>query len=134
MRRFLLCAIGLGLLFPLATHSLGQGNIPTIEEIMSKAHKPKKLREQIKADLDKSSPDWPAIQKKSKDFLTLASALEKNSPPRGDVGSWKKLSKDYADTVKMLDDAVGKKDVKAAQAANTRLTTKCMECHKIHRE
>jgi hypothetical protein len=107
---------------------------PTVKEIMGKLHKgPHAALNEIKVDLQDATPDWPEIQRLSKDLTTLGAALTKNDPPRGDKGAWGKLTKKYADNAKALDDAAKKKDAKDALAYQGKLMGSCTECHKAHR-
>ncbi len=107
---------------------------PTIKEIMGKLHKganaPIGL---LKKDLQEDDPDWPEIQKTTKEFVTLGAALGKNDPPKGDADSWKKLTKQYFDNAKILDDAAKKKDKSGALSAQAKLAGSCLACHKAHR-
>jgi cytochrome c556 len=107
----------------------------SIEDIMTKAHKNKTgLRDQIAAELKKSTPDWSDVQKKTKEFSKLAGSLPKLKPEKGDPNSWKKLSEAYAAEVKTLDDAASKKDKDMAAKINEKLKTSCTPCHDVHRE
>jgi cytochrome c556 len=106
----------------------------SIEDIMVKAHKTKTgLRSLIEAEIKKGSPDWAGAKKNSEEFVKLADALVKLDPPKGDKKGWEKLSKAYAEEVKELDKAVGKKDAKAVTAANKKLGEGCAGCHDAHR-
>lgn len=106
-----------------------------IEDIMLKCHKAKTgLRAQIKTESEKASPNWADIQKKTKEFVTEASMIEKNSPPKGDAASWKKLSQEYVAQVKQLDAAAGKKDAKGIADVDKKLGANCKGCHDAHKE
>ena len=108
---------------------------PSVEEIMEKAHATKTgLKTKIADEVKKDSPDWATVQKQAKEFVSLAEALAKNDPPKGDKKNWLKLSKDYAEQVKDLEKSAGKKDAKAVTAANQKLNANCMVCHDAHRE
>jgi cytochrome c556 len=114
---------------------LAGSKVPSVEEIMEKAHANKTgLRAKIADEVKAASPDWATIQKQTKEFVTLAEALAKNSPPKGDKKSWEKLSKEYAEQVKDLDKAAAKKDAKAVTAANQKLNGNCQGCHDVHRD
>ncbi len=109
---------------------------PTVKEIMGKLNKgPNSLTPMIGKDLRDNPPDWDHIQKDAKTFVTLAAALQKNRPPKGDAGSWEKLAKTYTDNARALEDAAEKKDPKAAQTAIARLADmkSCGACHAAHR-
>ena len=114
---------------------LAGGKVPSIEEIMDKAHANKTgLRAKIADEVKKPAPDWATVQKQSKEFVTLAEALAKNDPPKGAKPNWVKLSKEYADAVKELDKSVVKKDGKAVTTANQKLNANCTACHEAHRD
>ena len=114
---------------------LAGGQVPSIEDIMEKAHANKTgLRAKIAEEVKKPSPDWSTVQKQSKEFVSLAEALAKNNVPKGDKSSWQKLTKDYAEQVKDLDKSVAKKDAKAVTAANQKLNANCTTCHEKHRD
>ena len=109
---------------------------PTVKEIMGKLNKgPNSMTPSLGKDLRENPLDWDHIQKESKAFVTLAAALQKNRPTKGDAGSWEKFSKTYTDKVKAFEAAVEKKDQKAAQAAHARLSDMkdCKACHDAHR-
>jgi hypothetical protein len=125
----------IGLLFGVGMAVLAGGKVPSIEEIMDKAHANKTgLRAKISDEAKKASPDWATIQKQSKEFVGLAEALAKNDCPKGDKTSWQKLTKEYAEQVKDLDKAAAKKDAKALTAANQKLNANCASCHEKHRD
>ncbi len=124
-----------GLLVVSAVIGFSAEDPSSIEDVMIKAHKNKTgLRDQIAAELKKASPDWPEVQKKTKEFAKLAGTLSKFKPEKGDLASWKKLSEAYAGEVKSLDDAAGKKDKDLATKANDKLKMSCTPCHDVHRE
>ena len=127
--------LSVGLAMTLVTALFAQGGkTPAISEIMQKAHQSKTgLRAKIGDEVDKSSPDWTEIQRLSKEFVELTAALEKNKPPRGDAAQWQKLAKQYADSVKNLDQLVAKKDAKEVKAATQKLAANCKGCHDEHR-
>ncbi len=111
------------------------GDPDSIDDIMTKAHKSKTgLRDQIAAELKKASPDWADVQKKTKEFVALASALKKFDPPKGDKKSWGQLSDAYVADVKNLDLAAGKKSKEDTAAAAEKLKKGCMPCHDAHRD
>jgi hypothetical protein len=106
----------------------------TAKEIMGKLNKgPNALTPNLKRLLQKDDPDWGEIQSEAKEYATLTVALNKANPPMGDKASWDKLTKDYADIAKALEDAVKKKDKGSALAVHTRLSRACTNCHRVHR-
>lgn len=135
MTRFASVAAGLLVLGLVAGVLAQDGGAPKVADIMKKAHKTKTgLRDQITVEVEKGTQDWPEIQKKTKELVTLASALGKNEPPMGEKASWKKLTGEYLEDAKALDQAAGKKDAKAVAAANAKLGKRCLGCHTNHRE
>jgi len=107
---------------------------PTIKEVMNKLHKgANSPLGQLKGELAAPAPNWDQIQKTTKDFVILGASLEKNDPPKGDKGSWKKLADSYFADAKALDDAVNAKNQAAAQAAHKKLAASCKSCHALHK-
>ena len=84
-------------------------------------------------DLKADEPEWAAVQKKTKDWVPLATALGKNDPPKGEKKSWEKLTNQYLENVKALDAAAQKKDKEKALASHKKVTGMCASCHKIHK-
>ncbi len=126
---------GMLLVFLAAQLTAFDGKTPTVKDVMKKAHDSKAgLRAQIKTEADKTSPDWGDLQKLTKEFVVLASALESNKPTKGDAAGWKKKCQGYVELVKTLDAAAGKKDAAAVKAANQKPAANCGGCHKAHRE
>ncbi len=132
MKRILV-TMTMGLMGILAAWHFALADTPkTIKDVMAN-HKKNQLRDQIGADLKKDDPDWPAVQKKTKEYAEAVAALEKFDPPKGDKKSFAKLAGDFASTAKDLDQAAKKKDAKAAASAHQKLGGACMNCHKAHR-
>jgi len=129
--------IGFGLLTALAVVGAADAQnekAPSIKDIMTKLNKgPKSLCPVLGTALKADPPKWDDIQKETKEFATLAEALVKNDPPKGEKASWEKLCKEYAITAKDMDEAAQKKDQKAAAAAQGKLAKSCMSCHDAHR-
>ncbi len=73
------------------------------------------------------------MQAKSKELVKLGTSLGKNEPPQGEKESWDKLTQAYLDCAKTLNGAAEKKDKETATASQTKLTTMCMTCHKVHK-
>jgi hypothetical protein len=105
-----------------------------IEEIMNKAMKKGGLRQQITIEVDKDSPNWELIQKKSKELTKYCGDLCKQSPPKGDPESWKKLTEALADNVKKVDEFISKKDQANAKLTLKKINGSCKTCHDAHRE
>ncbi len=110
---------------------------PTIKEVMKKLNAgPNSMTANLGKDLDEDKPDWDDIQKETKEFVTFATALGKNKPPKGDADHWGKLTKEYLENAKALDAAAEKKDRKAAVSAHKKLSapTFCKSCHDEHKK
>jgi hypothetical protein len=126
-------ALSLALVVVLAGTALAQEKLPTIKDIMSRLNKPGGLYPAISKELKADDTDWDDVQESTKTFAKLAAALGKNTPPKGDPESWTKLTKEYADNARALDEAAAKKDRTAANAARARLGgDACKSCHKAH--
>lgn len=107
---------------------------PTIKVVMQKLHKgANSPLATLKKSLDAPSPDWEAIQGKTKDFVILGAALAKNDPPKGEKESWRKFADSYFEASKKLDDSAKAKDADETKAAHKTLSTSCMACHKAHK-
>jgi cytochrome c556 len=65
--------------------------------------------------------------------VELATALCKNQPPKGDRASWDKLTKQYLENAKKLNDAAAEHDRAAALAVRAKLGGSCTACHRFHR-
>jgi cytochrome c556 len=113
---------------------LAEEKVPTIKEIMDKLHKganPPIIL--IKRNLQSADPDWEEIQKQTKDFAEMVAALEKNDPPKGDKGSWTRLTRQYIANAKAMDAAAQKMDKRETLKAQAKLAGSCTTCHKAHR-
>jgi hypothetical protein len=134
MKRVTIFSLGLALLAAGAT-AVAQGDkVPSVKDIMKRLNAGTNcLRANIDKDLKADEPDWPEIQRGSKEFALLAAALGKNTPPKGDKQSWQKLTTAYSDEARALEAASQKKDKRAAQAAHDRLAVACKACHDAHR-
>jgi hypothetical protein len=107
---------------------------PPIKEVMKKLHAgANSPLTTLRADLQDEQPDWPTVQRATREFVTLGAALGKNNPPKGDKQSWAKLTAQYLEHAKALDTAAQRKDKRAALAAHTRLNDSCKGCHTAHR-
>jgi cytochrome c556 len=106
---------------------------PDIETIMKKVNSKKGLHNKVGAGLKEASPNWADLGKQMDEYKTLADALGKNEPPKGDKKSWETLSKAYAADAAKLHDAVAQKDAKAAGEAHAALSKSCKKCHDAHK-
>lgn len=112
-----------------------QDKTPDISTIMKKLNgKAKGLHWKAKADLNAGTQNWEELAKLSKDYKKLAESLGKNEQPKGDKKSWEKLTKEYLNNVKKLDEAIGKKDKDAALKAHAAISKSCKTCHDAHQD
>jgi hypothetical protein len=118
----------------LLTAGVCWGHALSIKEIMVQLNKGQTaLTPTIKHELQAATPNWPDIQRQSREYVTLATALGGIAPPMGDRNSWQTLTKQYGRAAEALNDAVGRKDKQAALAAHGLLTRSCQTCHRQHR-
>ena len=113
-----------------------QDKVPEVRDIMRKLHKgAENLKDHVGKALKAESPNWEEVQRDTKVYATLAEALGKNEPPKGDASSWKKLTGDYTTQAKALDDAAKKMDRAAASAVYKKLASPatCKGCHSAHK-
>jgi len=117
--------------------ALSQGNAqdgPSIKDIMTKAHKGgNAILAVVGKELKGANPDWSTVEKQSKDLVGLGASLAKAEPPKGDKDSWKKLTADYLDHAKQLQQAAADKNKKEATAQHGKLSSSCAACHKTHK-
>jgi hypothetical protein len=107
----------------------------TVKEVMGRLNKGSAaltptLRKQIQA----GAPDWSEIQKETKEYVELATALSQAQPPKGNGPSWAKFTREYADAARALNVAADQQNKSAALAAHRKLTNLCMSCHQAHRQ
>ncbi len=127
--------VGPVLLITAAVASGAGEKTPTIKDVMGlNKGGPKSPLGQVKSKLAEASPDWAGLGKLSKEFVDLSAALGKNEPPKGDEGSWKKLTDAYHADAKALASAVKAEDKAAAEAAHKKLATSCKSCHSVHKK
>jgi cytochrome c556 len=130
----LVCAI-CGVVLLAVTAPLGaQGEKLTVKEIMGRVNKgPTAVFPAVRKNLNADAPDWAELQKQAKEIATLAEAMTKKDPPRGEKASWEKFSKDYAAEAKALADAAQKKDKDGMIGLHAKITKACSACHMAHR-
>jgi cytochrome c556 len=128
MKRFASVVCGLAVAAVVAGTALAADL--TVKDVMKKAHAgPNSLLANIGKDLKDDDPDWPDIQKETKDLVELGTALDKNDPPKGDKDAFHRLTKAYLSNVKALDAAAQKKDARTALSYQGKLMQSCKECH-----
>jgi cytochrome c556 len=87
----------------------------------------------LKAQSEAASPDWSAIQKTTKEFAELGSALGKGEPEKGDKASWGKLTGKFAKDTAALDESAQARNLASLQAAQKTIGASCKSCHNTHR-
>ncbi len=86
-------------------------------------------------ELRDEEPVWDDARTMSKEIVRLTAGLGKFTPPQGDQASWQKFSKDFAESMAALDQAVAKRDRTTAFAAWKKMEAQtCVNCHKVHRK
>ena len=130
--RMAVLAVALGSFTVLGVQA-ADDSTPDIETVMKKVNSGKGLQKALVGDLKAANVDWDAATKKSKEMLTLISALGKNSPPKGDKASWEKHTKDYVANAKALNEACEKKNKSGAEAALGKMGKSCKACHDSHK-
>jgi hypothetical protein len=137
MKKSIYLGSGLMLAVVVALSPVGaqDNKAPTIKQVMKKLNAgPNSITATIGKELQDDPPVWDDIKKETQEYVKLVDALGKNDPPKGEKDSWTKLSKDYVDNAKALDEATQKKDKKAALAAHKKISAACMGCHMEHRK
>jgi hypothetical protein len=136
-RMIALFAAGLVVSATVALTAVAQDDkLPTVKAIMKKLHGGKTaLKSKVAAQLKTADPNWEALQKATKEYEELGTALAKNDPPKGDKGSWDKLAGDFAKASKTLNTAATDKDKPGAEAAFKSLASgvSCKTCHTAHK-
>ena len=134
MKRFVPIVVMAGFSLAIAAAALA-ARAMTVKDIMGKLNKgPNALTPALKRSLQKDNPDWADILEQSKEYATLCSELPKATPPKGEKDSWSKLSKEYAENAKALQEAAKKKDKDGALAVHAKISKLCSTCHMAHRE
>ena len=136
MKKQAMVLLGVGLVFSLSAFlpAAADDTTESVKKIMGAMNKgPKSLTGLLKTALKAQSPNWTVIQKDTKRIAELTDALTKLKPKKGDGSSWEKLSTAYAADAKALDEAAGKKDKAAAEAAFKKLGGSCKSCHDAHK-
>jgi cytochrome c556 len=92
-----------------------------------------KVRGDLPKQLKSKSPDWEEIQKETKEWVSVAETLGKQTPPKGSAESWKKQTELYTTNVKAVDTAAQKKDAEAATKSLATIGNSCGGCHSQHK-
>jgi len=105
--------------------------IPSISDIMKKAHGKEGLRSTVSKDLKEK--EWESALKTAKEWKSLSEALVKNKAPKGESESWKKQTATYDKTLGTLVKAIEDKNAKSATGALGKIGSSCKSCHTAHR-
>jgi cytochrome c556 len=124
-------AVALAVVLVGATVQADDKDVPTISDIMKKAHGKDGLRGSITKSIKEKN--WDEAAKTVKEWEMLSTSLEKNKQPKGEAGSWKMKTTTYSKTLKTLEDAIAAKDSKKATGALGKIGSSCAACHKEHR-
>jgi cytochrome c556 len=92
-----------------------------------------KVRKDVPDLLKAKDPNWDEVQKKTKDWVSMAETLGKQKPPKGSDESWKKQTDKYLGLVKDVDGAAEKKDLDGMKKGLGAVQNSCMGCHSQHR-
>jgi hypothetical protein len=107
----------------------------SIEKIMEEAHAgDNAIRKKIKGEVKEAEPKWDDIRKLSDAWVIISKDLGKNTPPKGDKKSWKKLTDQYVKDVASVDTAANKKSKDGVEKALKKLDKACTACHKLHKK
>jgi cytochrome c556 len=87
----------------------------------------------IKKELSAAAPDWERVWEETRKFVSLAAVLDKNDPPSGEKGSWKKFTGQQFGDAKAMVDAAEARDKEAVLVAHKRLAASCKACHNAHK-
>jgi hypothetical protein len=110
-----------------------KGKAHTIKEIMKLAHFGETpILKGIATDL-KGDVKWDEVTKKTKELVELSGELAMAKPPKGSDESWKKVTADYQEGAKKLNEAAEKKELEPAKKVLTTLQTSCRGCHTQHK-
>jgi hypothetical protein len=112
----------------------GQDVSTSTKDIMIRLHKGSGcLLATLGKELKSTSPPWPDVQKDVHEFVVLGQALGHNEPPRGDKGSWARLTGQYLENARAMEQAAQKQDKKGTLDARSRILGSCKTCHNAHK-
>jgi len=124
-------ALALAVILTGAAVKAEDDKVPTIKEIMKKAHGKEGLKASVTKDIKEK--DWESALKTAKEWKTLSEALAKNKAPKGEAESWKKMTGTYSKTLDTLVKAIEDKKASVANGALGQIGKACGTCHKAHR-
>jgi cytochrome c556 len=120
---------------PLAHEASGDGDSKlSINAVMHKQYTVSRAPfKRIKKELAADDPDWDKVREATKNFVNLATALEKNEPTSGEKESWTRFTKQHFGDAKAMDDAAEARDKAAILTVHRRVGDSCKACHQAHR-
>jgi len=131
MNRFFLSA-ALVLAVVLGSSIHGADDKPmTIKQIMKISHGKDGYRSKVDAAV--KGKDFDTATSVAKDWEKAAIDLGKNTPPKGEAESWKKLTDAYTKNIQAMLKAASDKNAKGVQASLKTVGSSCGACHKSHR-
>ncbi len=131
VRKFGALLAGLGVVALCVAGNAADEKAPTIKEVMKAVAKDPGLCGKCNAAA--KAEKWEDAQKLAKELIKCGEALSKNKCPKGDGGSWKKLTKAYAEQTVAISKAAEAKDSKAFGTAIKTFTGACKTCHDAHK-
>ncbi|MFO0852630.1 MAG: hypothetical protein U0871_29325 [Gemmataceae bacterium] len=129
--RLALLAVGIGAVSLGAAVADDKEKTYTTEEIMKRHTGAKSLLKGLGAQVKEGK--WEDAKEGAKLLKAFGESLGKNTPPKGDEASWKKLTKQYKESTAEVFKAVEKQDAKAATDGLGKIGKSCMGCHKPHK-
>jgi cytochrome c556 len=109
----------------------GADDLPDIKTIMKTTHGKGGLK--AKAEAANKKKDFETVATVAKEWEGCAAALAKNTPPKGEASSWKKLTDAYTTNIQKLSKAAADKDAKGVAASLKVVGSSCGACHKAHK-
>ena len=103
-----------------------------IEEIMKRHTGAKSLLKGVGVQVKEGK--WEEAKDGAKLLKAFGESLGKNTPPKGEEKSWKKLTEQYKESTAAVFKAVEKKDAKSATDALGKIGKSCKGCHSNHKE
>ncbi len=134
MKRVFVLALALSVVVcGLNVRAADDDKVPTIKAIMKKVHGGKggNLSSNVSAAV--KAKDFKKAAELTKEWATLAEALAKNTPRKGEADAFKMQAGTYAKTVKTLHEAAEKEEAKSASGALSKIGGSCKACHSVHR-
>ena len=107
---------------------------PSISDVMRKVNSKMGLSKAVGKALRGDTVSWSDVEKQTKEIVEHIEDLGKNTPPKGSKESWEKLTKEYLENAKALNEAVKKKDKAKATEVMMKIGRSCGACHNVHQD